>query len=466
MRLTTSRTGRLTAAIGMTMGSRAADPVVEALVSYWPLNGDLVDVAGTSDGTYNGGTATYVTGADGTANGAVDFSGVTHYITTTATNTYGSDRTLTLFFNQDALSATLQVIAGSGSPDRTYLGTTGTDDISAGGLGGGTAATRPVNGIAADTWFFAALTVNATSRATGLEVRQVGGSFSYSDTFTSDAPQGTTPGTLSIGGLGNLLHFNGRIDDVALFNRVLTTNEIESIYNAGSVMGLVTRESLTDSLLGYWNLNGNLADRIAGNNGAYLPSGSPTYVTGADGTANGAVDFGNTTDYVLTTLAPPKDADRTLVMLVKARDLPTGPEICGGATGTDRTYVGVRNTVGNFWSGLEAGGGANSISLTLVADTWYFLALSYDYSANSAFYYAREVGADTSGEQTFTPSQSTGTPPGIAMGAASEGTLPFDGAVDDVALFDRTLTEVEMNRLYYAGAIHNLYPQGTILTIR
>jgi hypothetical protein len=79
--------------------------------------------------------------------------------------------------------------------------------------------------------------------------------------------------------------FTGAIDDVRIFNKALSVAEINQIYNA---------ESLTDGLVGWWNLDGN------GNDSSGL---------GHDGTINGSVTatqdrFGNADSALLFNVVP------------------------------------------------------------------------------------------------------------------------------------------------------------------
>src|SRR5438105_4784645 len=61
--------------------------------------------------------------------------------------------------------------------------------------------------------------------------------------------------------------FNGLIDEVEVFDRALSAEEIAALYNAGSAGKCRTCTSAPGGMDGWWPDNGNTNDVIGGNNG-------------------------------------------------------------------------------------------------------------------------------------------------------------------------------------------------------
>lgn len=75
------------------------------------------------------------------------------------------------------------------------------------------------------------------------------------------------------------VNFNGRIDEVEVFDRALAPTEISTIYNAGSAGKCKTGcTPPPPEMIGWWPGDGNPNDIIGGNNGTLI--GDATYATG------------------------------------------------------------------------------------------------------------------------------------------------------------------------------------------
>ena len=221
------------------------------LTNYWQLDGDLTDSVGSANGTIvdedgGGDNTSFSTGFDGTAGGALNFAGTTDHVATGAFTVPLGTKSMSLFFTMN--SATNQVFAGANNGQRFYFGGRANGAAWVGlGLGGAGSTPLPSadftptgTNIAFDnTYHHMVLNDNGSGTRT-LYYR------SPSDSgylVSTRAYTGTTGGVgdFLIGALGNggaavlNLVANGRIDDVALFNRELTAAEIQSIWGAGSV---------------------------------------------------------------------------------------------------------------------------------------------------------------------------------------------------------------------------------------
>ena len=103
---------------------------------------------------------------------------------------------------------------------------------------------------------------------------------SSAGTATAASSNPTNSGSLTIGKAYNGNYFNGKIDEVALFNSALSSSQVASIYNSG-VPGNIS--SL--SPLGWWRMGDNnsgagttITDQGSGSNNGTLTNG-PTFST-------------------------------------------------------------------------------------------------------------------------------------------------------------------------------------------
>jgi hypothetical protein len=203
-------------------------PPPSGLVSWWTGDNTAADLEGLNNGTLYNGT-TY---APGEVASAFSFNG-TDYVSanTSGLPTGNSDRSMEMWVYVNAFGSGESYFAGYGafgSYNQTYhLGTNPTDHklfFSQWGQG----FTGPV--LQTGQWYHIAVT-NVGNTAT----LYLNGSAVSSGTLTIDTPQnapfyiGRIPGSL-----GDIRQLNGMVDEVSVYNRALTADEVQAIYNAGS----------------------------------------------------------------------------------------------------------------------------------------------------------------------------------------------------------------------------------------
>jgi hypothetical protein len=236
------------AMLGLLVGeSRAV--ITDGLVSYWPLDGNLDDTWGDNEGTLVGTNTTPVYDAARAAFGqAIDLDGVDQYID--VGNDASLDMSLTgpagnghvsisAWFRVDAFDKGWQALIakGEGSAFRVARRSDNTSEIAyAGGSGEGPASGRNV---AARSLLhhMAAISINGVE--TQLWIDGVLDTVGPAPTIVNDgnggAPNPVNP-PLWIGNNPQTDNrtWNGLIDDVAIWNRPLTTDEIAQIWNGGT----------------------------------------------------------------------------------------------------------------------------------------------------------------------------------------------------------------------------------------
>jgi hypothetical protein len=281
--------------------------------------------------------------------------------------------------------------------------------------------------------------------------------------------------------------FDGIIDEVALFNRELSQSEITGFYNGGTGQA-ICNGGCPAGLVSYWPFDEGsgttTTDSKNGNDGTIqsgvgwttgkIGNGLDFPGVGTDGYVDlGVIDvFNNYIDLGTFDVLPASDI--TILGWFKADDFGVndGRIITkASGTGTDDHYwmLGTRGvggqgaspyrmrfrvSLGGSTETLIDGGGSGSLTDTvvanvdLVADTWYFAAAVYDGSTMQIYLDGVLIA---SAAQTGTRDTNTAQ---VWMGDNPISVYvnrPFDGIIDEVALFSRALSGSEITALYNSG---------------
>lgn len=247
----------------------------------------------------------------------------------------------------------------------------------------------------------------------------------------------------------NLQNFSGIIDEAGLFNRALSAEEIQAIYDAGSA-GLCKDEqgpTTVPGLIHLWSGEGN-ADDLVGN-----ANGTLGGTTGFDnGLCGQAFSFDGQQSSIINPLPvninPSVLPQMTMGMMVNLRSVANGNSL-GWVIGHDNGGFdrSLALTDSRYSYGVAGGTGVSPHSSSLVKlkdnlDSWHYIAVSYDASTQTAIFYADGVT-----QQVFAN-------PGVGLVNATLGGLnsfanhTIDGLVDEVFIFDRALTGAELDQVF------------------
>jgi hypothetical protein len=256
-------------------------------------------------------------------------------------------------------------------------------------------------------------------------------------------------------------YFDGRIDEVRLYNRALSDTEIQDLYQSGySQVNSSRKLEDIDGLVGWWTMDGNHIDWDAGSDEVKDASGNNN-----DGTLNGvmsnavsatkgrmgqALEFDGADDYISTPLnpqLPENDQSRTTAAWIYPRSLNDSYQhvLHYGESSTNQAWgLTVRGSGGisaHSWSGSRHSKG--SISL----NTWQHIAVLYEKESDTRLYFidGQEVG-QVDGEPPNT-TLNYGPKIGSRLDAGREF---FDGKIDDPRIYDRALSADEIERIYNA----------------
>jgi hypothetical protein len=278
---------------------------------------------------------------------------------------------------------------------------------------------------------------------------------------------------------------DGDLDEVGLWNRVLTADELAQLYNAGGGHPFVVPEadSLLDGLDAYWafeETSGSFLD-ASGTGNTLEPLHNP-WGDGANGLYGGGMTLNDVTaadraygtntvgQYNLTNESfsvsfwvrkDEKEEDfEWFVGWAGGSTLPSrGWAICNGPSGSrDELRFRVKSQVSgnNQDTGVMTTDGPRAVT-----DEWIFVAATYDTSAYAAttnvainLYVNGRLSASDDALHLAPTSIWSPTNPAIvfSVGARKEdGAGRFAGDMDEVGLWNRVLTFEEIGRLYNGG---------------
>lgn len=212
---------------------------VDGLIGWWPLNNNADDASGFGDGSTVIG-ASPAAGQNGSANGAYLFNGVMNEsIRTSMPNlanmlfaTPGTSWTASVWFKYTAAPNNTVLMgrgAGTGGSATYALYVDGSNNLR-GVLRGTTTTMR--TGIN-DQWHLATVTWDgSTAQAyldTGTPVSLAVGTVGLQSDYIF-----TIGSTNNGAGSSTALSFSGSLDDVRLYNRALSADEVRALYQAGA----------------------------------------------------------------------------------------------------------------------------------------------------------------------------------------------------------------------------------------
>ena len=206
-------------------------------------------------------------------------------------------------------------------------------------------------------------------------------------------------------------------------------------------------------MVSWWLGNGKTDDIIGSNNGT-LHNGA-TFVPGI---VDQAFSFDGEDDYVQArdTQLPSGSAARTLDFWMKPTNNARVPVLYGGYRENDAFYVlvcGPNACIGQ-WGGGDVCGFAD-----VTDGSWHHVALTYDGGSSVVLYV--DGALDTAATKTYRTTQ-TGK---LYIGSTVEGSNEyFKGLVDEVDIFNRALSETEIQSIVNAGSAGKCKPTPIILS--
>src|SRR3989338_9733136 len=251
---------------------------------------------------------------------------------------------------------------------------------------------------------------------------------------------------------------NASVDDVRIYNRVLSAGEILQLYNQGQAKIAKTQSPapcgsgapLSCGLVGHWTFDGKdtpgRANDISGqgNHGNLVAMSTST--SRVPGKIGQGLKFDGVNDYVKIS----SDIIGTTALTITAWIKPTASTL---SVGTGRIVTNGNVTIFKLASSNRLSFTSNSSNVAVsatnalsgTANTWQFISVTRNESGTANIY--------LNGTLTGTANQNSGSPivgTDFEIGAQLAASF-FDGSIDDVRVYNRALSPTEVQRLYQLG---------------
>lgn len=419
----------------------------DPLVAHYPLDNNFNDVSTYANNLNAHGSPVFTTDRNGNANNALLLDGTDDYLTVGNVDIPKGprDRTITLWFKTDQTN-----FIGSGSEKMGTLldyGTFDTNKRFAIQMGGDNSSTgngkisfnslgyslNSRNSFADGKWHFLQLvyTGNYLNMYIDGKLEKAG------QTFLN-----TTYIELSIGrtitnSLGLTQYFKGSIDDIKIYNKALSSVEIEELFEEEAPPA----PNITSGLVAHYKFEGNFLDETENNNHG-TPNGGVTFETDRHGTGQVAkfdgaswvsIQNSNTLSSVYDNLTIStwfnKNRDTDMAILCKS---PSGSPI------QFRLYYS-----SGSWSFI-AQGLHFSFNQSVENNKWINVILKKEGSISKLFINGvliQSKGSDLS----YTYLNNTNLELGRDLHGATEY---YNGLLDDIRIYNRPLTDEEVALLY------------------
>lgn len=265
--------------------------------------------------------------------------------------------------------------------------------------------------------------------------------------------------------------FSGQIDEVRLYNKSLSYQEVALLYAAGTAR--IDRAPLPSTstfnfglnagLVGYWPLDGsttnwrtNTTSDISGSGNTGTLVAMSTSTSPVAGKIGQAVNFNGNTSYISTAnnVGITGAAPRTISAWVK-RTANCGSLSCpvvwwGAQTASQLSLIALTGNKFNFYGFSADVTGTATLSI----NTWYHVAATYDGALVRL--YVNGVLDTGPTPKTLNTTNSTAT-----IGYYSGWAAVFPGAIDDVRIYNRAFSAQEINQLYGVGAANIAHSNTT-----
>jgi len=259
-------------------------------------------------------------------------------------------------------------------------------------------------------------------------------------------------------GNGQDMFFDGLIDEVGIWNRTLTTNEIESLYNNGNG----TRLDESDLLDYSFYSDADTHSDLSGNDNHILNPSSgtrrPTLLDNSSGLINSAFDFDETDDYISTNYGfESANNGMTINTWIKTDSLITTREhILGmGATNDADWVVSVLNNkvaVNIRGNGGSPDSGIQNSSSSVDDEEWHMITSIYNNTANEMYIWVDGVLENT---YNINLNDDFSMDYDMHIGARNDhgnSDGHFGGTIDEVGFWNKALTNDEIEDLYNSGS--------------
>lgn len=256
--------------------------------------------------------------------------------------------------------------------------------------------------------------------------------------------------------------FQGLMDDFRVYDRALFPSEIDSLFQLGQ------QQVIFEPLVAWYPLDGNAGD--SSGNGNHGSLSGPVPIADRFGNVNAAYHFDGGGDVINMPDDPVFDIQGSLTLMAWVKPDNVAPSQKMGITGKGdsmhRNYDLFIRESGRPYFQINGLTEIDALGNTVLeAGKWYLLTGVYEKDQAIRLYVNGQLDAEVA--STGTPSVSGSD---FAIGCQGVGrctniSVPFDGDIDDVRLYNIALNQTQVDSLYKAGCwASGIFPDSSLIT--
>lgn len=438
--------------------------ITRGLVGWWPLtytSGDAVDLS-TNDnsGTVNNSPTRGVAGRGGLQ--AYSFDGTDDWIDPGTFSNFSQFTISFWSYHDDVSDSEQEKLIRLSENNQIKLEEPG-DGTFVFGIYDGSSWTDISASVSNNVWTY----WTATWDGSNMELFK-NGSSQGTETESTNYSSSNNGDAIARAGSFDQEYFSGNLCDVRIYNRVLSSAEISTLYNWGNKDIATPPGSEDSSAVARWTLDedptstSTATDSWGSNDGSI--NGDPTNDSNA--VRNSGISFDGSGDDIVIGSSPliTGSQNRTLAMWINrdSSQADSNPTIFSmGGDGNNGHRWDIRLDSGNLRVEVEGDGYTTSFSPT--SGVYEFLAVVLDGSTiGDHKIYFNSRTENSTGSQSLDTQGSNGTHIANVANSSRLGDRYFTGQIDEVRLYTRALKPREVRQLYLWGTrgvdMHRITP--------
>ena len=435
----------------------------DGLVAWYPFNGNANDYSGNGNDLHPDTNYIYPTPTKdrfGNSNSAYNFNSDKCLLTKKTPNTNGVEFTWSIWIKKNNNDVISSIGLGESNPTSTSGG--GFDcyenkpQFICQGINSN--VTNSSYTIKKDEWYFFTVTKDKYNNF-NIYINGILNSTGNSTYLSYDS---TTIMYVN-GGFYGIGTINSDVDDIAMWNRILSDQEITALYTSTPVAQNIPSYVPTNGLVGYWPFNGNANDESG--NGNHGTVNGATLSADRNGKANSSYSFDGNSNYINVKNSQSLNNSSTAISgWYNLNSLPYSdgydakavigkwwqyPSVCDSNFNAYLICINKPQNEANPILGAATpfyAGNQYYSKTNIKTNQWYHFVFIHDSKTGSKLY----VNGNLENSNNLA-GQICNSINDVNIGAdINNGSLWrfFNGQLDDIAIYNRALTEQEITALY------------------
>ena len=195
---------------------------------------------------------------------------------------------------------------------------------------------------------------------------------------------------------------------------------------------------IDSSLEGYYPFNGNAED-ITSNGRNFTVYGNTSLTTGRDNSSNSAYYFDGNGDYLEYNTSIPSFTRYTITLWAKPDSTGTYEAMFASYNDASFGFQIDLDSSNNFHIRKASSNGGNITLSSATLGAWTFIAFTYDGTDSKCYINSESPVSDTGGTTEFNL---------FRMGRNRNGNTYFKGSIDELRIYNRALSAIEIQAIY------------------